>query len=229
MSGGRGGARRSGSPKTGGGSVAIGGSIGSATAGSVLFAGAAGVLAQDNANFYWDDTNDALGIGTGAVSGKSLLSSTVVLAVHPDADKTFVFGRAKLYSAVADYMYLAHYDRADGNSFALRQYTTGATLVNSVSGQSLGLSIGNTTAWRVNGTGLQLEPGNDNLTDLGATTSNRIRRLFMGEYWEGSEMTAPAAPAANKGRVYFEDNGAGKTKLMVIFASGAAQQIAIEP
>ena len=35
-----------------------------ATAGSVLFAGAAGVLAQDNANLFWDDTNDRLGVGT---------------------------------------------------------------------------------------------------------------------------------------------------------------------
>ena len=44
--------------------MAIGGSITSATAGSILFAGAAGVLAQDNANFFWDDTNNRLGIGT---------------------------------------------------------------------------------------------------------------------------------------------------------------------
>jgi hypothetical protein len=46
---------------------------------------------------------------------------------------------------------------------------------------------------------------------------------------ELSEVTAPAAPAANKGRIYLEDNGAGKTRLMCIFPSGAAQQIAIEP
>lgn len=32
------------------------------TAGSVLFAGAAGLLSQDNANFFWDDTNNFLGI-----------------------------------------------------------------------------------------------------------------------------------------------------------------------
>jgi hypothetical protein len=34
------------------------------TAGSVVFAGASGVYAQDNANFFWDDTNNRLGIGT---------------------------------------------------------------------------------------------------------------------------------------------------------------------
>jgi len=47
----------------GGGGMAIGGSITSATAGSVLFAGASGVLQQDNANFFWDDTNNRLGLG----------------------------------------------------------------------------------------------------------------------------------------------------------------------
>jgi hypothetical protein len=34
------------------------------TAGSVVFAGASGVYAQDNANLFWDDTNNRLGIGT---------------------------------------------------------------------------------------------------------------------------------------------------------------------
>ena len=36
----------------------------SMTAGSVLFAGTAGLMSQDNANFFWDDTNNRLGIGT---------------------------------------------------------------------------------------------------------------------------------------------------------------------
>jgi hypothetical protein len=34
------------------------------TAGSVVFAGASGVYSQDNVNFFWDDTNNRLGIGT---------------------------------------------------------------------------------------------------------------------------------------------------------------------
>jgi hypothetical protein len=34
------------------------------TAGSVVFAGTSGTYTQDNANFFWDDTNNRLGIGT---------------------------------------------------------------------------------------------------------------------------------------------------------------------
>ena len=46
-------------------------------------------------------------------------------------------------------------------------------------------------------------------------------------YSQLTEMTAPAG-AANSARLFTQDNGAGKTQLMVIFGSGAAQQIAIE-
>lgn len=46
----------------------------------------------------------------------------------------------------------------------------------------------------------------------------------------GTEQSSPpAAPSANGFTLYAEDNGSGKTRLMVLFASGAAQQIAIQP
>lgn len=61
-------------------SMAIGGSITSATAGSVLFAGASGVLAQDNANFFWDDTNNRLGLGTATPSDDLHLYETTNVA-----------------------------------------------------------------------------------------------------------------------------------------------------
>ncbi len=44
-----------------------------------------------------------------------------------------------------------------------------------------------------------------------------------------TEESAPAAPAANKVVLYAVDNGAGKTQLMARFATGAVQQIAIQP
>lgn len=57
------------------GGVAIGSTISGATEGSVLFAGASGALAQDNANLFWDDTNNRLGIG-GAPSTQFQLTGT---------------------------------------------------------------------------------------------------------------------------------------------------------
>jgi hypothetical protein len=69
----------------------------------------------------------------------------------------------------------------------------------------------------------------DNTYDIGAASADRPRNLFLGSYAQLSEMTAPAAPAANGVRIYAVDNGSGKTQLMALFATGAAQQIAIEP
>lgn len=45
---------------------------GSLTGGSVLFSDSSGLIAQDNSNFYWDDTNDRLGIGVGTSPGYAL-------------------------------------------------------------------------------------------------------------------------------------------------------------
>jgi hypothetical protein len=44
--------------------IAIGDTVSGGTAGSVLFVGAGPVLAQDTSNFFGDDTNKRLGIGT---------------------------------------------------------------------------------------------------------------------------------------------------------------------
>lgn len=53
--------------------------------------------------------------------------------------------------------------------------------------------------------------------------------IYLGTVLTGTEQAAePAAPAANGFVIYAIDNG-GKTQLMVKFATGAAQQLAIEP
>lgn len=73
-SGGTTGLTFSGSPITTSGTLTLGGTLAVAnggtgtttafTAGSIVFAGASGVYTQDNANLFWDNTNDRLGIGT---------------------------------------------------------------------------------------------------------------------------------------------------------------------
>lgn len=49
--------------------VAIGDTITSGTEGSVNFLGASGVLAQDNTNFFWNNTSDRLGIRANGAPG----------------------------------------------------------------------------------------------------------------------------------------------------------------
>lgn len=91
---------------------------------------------------------------------------------------------------------------------------SGALHISSVGTVAIGKVSDTATGIIVNGTsGLLTAQNNFNLVG----------------YQEGVEMTAPSAPSANGYRLFAQDNGAGKTQLMVIFASGAAQQVAIEP
>jgi len=46
------------------------------TTGSVIFAGTSGVYSQSNANFFWDNTNARLGIGTNTVAAKLGISQS---------------------------------------------------------------------------------------------------------------------------------------------------------
>lgn len=63
-----------------------------------------------------------------------------------------------------------------------------------------------------------------NLLSRGA----KSRNLFEG-YVEVKETATVPGAVANLARIFAVDNGSGKTRLMVQFGSGAAQQIAIEP
>ena len=45
----------------------------------------------------------------------------------------------------------------------------------------------------------------------------------------GGEISDPSAAATNEGKIYFKDNGAGKTQACVRFNSGAVQCFATEP
>lgn len=67
------------------------------------------------------------------------------------------------------------------------------------------------------------------LADDSAFADLAALNLAATGYMQMTEMTAPSAPSTNNVRIYAEDNGSGKTRLMALFPTGAAQQIAIEP
>lgn len=80
----------------------------------------------------------------------------------------------------------------------------------------------------------------DDYSALSATTVQAINyaskfivdkdgNLLLTNYMEYTEMVAPAAPAANKARLFSRDSGGGKTQLCVIFPTGAVQVVATEP
>jgi hypothetical protein len=69
----------------------------SLTAGSVVFAGASGAYSQDNANFFWDDTNNRLGIGTASpLSALDVIGNIRI----PSTNSLYWAGASELINAV---------------------------------------------------------------------------------------------------------------------------------
>jgi hypothetical protein len=67
------------------------------TAGSVVFAGASGVYSQDNANLFWDNTNDRLGIGTATPGARLAVNTgninlTDLYALNWGVQSTYIYG-----------------------------------------------------------------------------------------------------------------------------------------
>ena len=72
------------------------------TIGSVLFAGTSGILQQDNSNFYWDDTNNRLGIGTTSpaarLDAKSVAQASATGTVSTTIGGNTLTGSGTLFS-----------------------------------------------------------------------------------------------------------------------------------
>jgi hypothetical protein len=73
--------------------------------------------------------------------------------------------------------------------------------------------------------------GNPTIVTGLSSPASAVVRVTNGSTGGGAleflEQTAPAG-SANTFRIFAQDNGAGKTQAMIIFGSGAAQQLAIE-
>lgn len=105
------------------------------------------------------------------------------------------------------------------------------------------LSAAGTTAdaVRISGDGGDFRGGanslyswSDNASGASGSTDTSLSRAAAGivgvtSAFEFPEIADPAAPAANKARLYTRDNGSGKTQLCVRFPTGAVQVLATEP
>jgi hypothetical protein len=98
--------------------------------------------------------------------------------------------------------------------------TDGSVRIFTDTGKTVGVGFTPTERMRVTGAGL--------IGINGVTAPSAELDIGAGAI-EISEMTAPGAGAVNTARIYAVDNGAGKTQLVVIFNTGAAQVLATQP
>lgn len=188
------------------GGMAIGNTITSGTAGSVLFLGASNVLAQDNANFFWDDTNNRLGIGNASpseklnVTGNSLVSgnSTSAGLVQTGSSVVGQFGSAfhgRMHIGASATSYgsgvpgIVHINEDDfsGTTPSLYIVNTGTSKNSSISaaGQNLnGLGIGF-------GTGYTLAPAGNPYYDGDKLYSGSAPMYLNGAFQAGFTAEKP--------------------------------------
>jgi len=139
---------------------ATSGGTGTATAftsGSVIFAGASGVYSQDNTNFFWDDANNRLGLGTSTpATGFHLFNTTARPFTAGNFSATWSFGQT-------------------GANFAFRENSSGSDFV-SIDGNN-----GNTTV----GVGNLIIGTSGKGIDFSATSGSGTSELFA-DYEEGT-------------------------------------------
>jgi len=232
-----------------GSSQSGGGSIGPTTPtdfteGSVIFAGVS-ELAENNAALKWTDSTTQLKLTAGAATRTPLAVKAAVAqsANLQEWQNSSDVALAAILSTGAMRVPIGAFPSTPGLQFGTGTIlmsrgadgeltiadSTGATAMQ-FSTPNLALSVGSSIQIGIASTSNPAASGNDVAF---ARTAAGIMKVTNGSTGGGSlhfqEQTAPSAPAANNVYIYAQDNGAGKTQLMARFATGAAQQIAIEP
>lgn len=208
-------------------------------------AGASGTIQYNNASAFggmsgtaWDDTNRSLTItGATVTTSKPILDLTqtwnaggvaftgfkinITQTAQASTSKPFDFQLgtvSKFWMDNDGYPSTSTgYAVYDGANAIFFTYNAGTT----IAGASNFLGFAATNAFL----------GNDAIVNRVAAGIVGIRgsNTSTGGALSFIEQTAPSAPSADGVYLYAEDNGAGKTRLMARFATGAAQQVAIEP
>jgi hypothetical protein len=148
------------------------------TTGSVLFSGAAGLITQDNANLFWDDTNNRLGIGTGTPGAPLDIHSTGTAAQFNGTGTNNAFIRFQ--NAGSNKWTIGNQYAGGVNNFTIEN-NAGNSVINITGGQQVNLAYNATIAQTLtlNGVGDQLRLSSG-LIDARLKTSASDNNLYIG-------------------------------------------------
>ncbi len=164
---------------------------------------------------YSSSTANSLIIG----GGSSSMNAATEVSVYTAANNTTTTGTMRWYWSSAGHFAAAAdntYDIGFSASARPRSIYVGTDIT---AGGNMTIGAASKLSWSGRAEIYSTSSAAIRLSNAGASS---------GATLELQEMAAPSAPATNFVRVYAEDNGAGKTRLMALFPTGAAQQIAIE-
>ncbi len=214
--------------------IGVNGAFAFLAAGSAAFS-----FTYGSSNFITVRSSGGFGWSNSATNA----SSTIDLYLYRDAANTLALrngANAQAFRVYNTFTDASNYERGfmrwSSNVFQIGTEAGGTgsnRSVSIVSSDTCQIGAGGSALYAF--TTAAFRPLTTNTYDIGTSTFtwrdlNLGRNIIQaGAYHEMAEMTAPAAPAANGVRIYAVDNGSGKTQLMALFATGAAQQIAIEP
>lgn len=168
------------------------------TPGSVIFAGAGGVYTEDNANIFWDDTNNRLGINTNAPDEKLHVSGA--LAGDGAHIGNVFIGVWDL--GATDAVFVHNTIKATVGSYALVQNSSGATFLNSATAQITSFRIDNVPK-------ISLSASSFSFLPIGVAAGNTNEIRFLGLAANGTNYTGfKAADLMAASEIYVLPNAA---------------------
>ena len=200
-------------------------STASLTTGSVMFANSVGKITQDNANFFWDDTNNRLGIGTASPSATlHVVGAATFTGTLTGTTADFETTIGTRYLQIRDAGTSTPSIRSVNNTIAqLRHIAIEANTISLRTGASSGLTV--TEALAISATGaatfsssvttggdLRVPTGSKILYESGAGTGNSIYR----DPANGNSIFTSAVDFK------FANNNASTTYLTLTSSTGAA-------
>lgn len=217
------------------GSVGIGTAIGSGTAGSVLFVGAGTLLAQDNSNFFWDDTNNRLGVGTATPASAidiTGLYTTGWVARITNTDTTGNGGNLLIDAPDSGFGHPFITFRKNSLDVGGIQGNTGPTFgmidginLAAASGRNIGFRVGNTNVGSFDSSGNFIVDTNvlyvdatNNRVGIGTTGPSEALQVVGNLRFSGALM--PNNLAGTAGQV-LQSNGAGVAPTWITPGSGS--------
>jgi hypothetical protein len=178
----------------------------------------------------WNDAADAfVGLDVAITNTASAVATSRVMRATVGANT--VFG-VKTDGSFGSFSYGMSYDMFGGGAgvgdiklgnVTIGRYNDGGDTTGHSMVYNWGVALSSTGSTNSNYSDVKLHASAVGILNLRADSKT------VGAALNLLEQTAPSAPSTNQVVIYAEDNGSGKTRLMARFATGAAQQLAIEP